>query len=152
MCGICGAFSLGNGRPDLALVRRMAGGWDDDAIAMQLNLLGWRTGTGNHWTRMRVRELRSRLNLPACDPTQPAWLTAKGAARHLGISPAYAGLLLKRGIIPGTQAVPGSIWWVDPAVLDSKELRDTLRALSDRRLVNRDHDNRTLRIPGISDV
>src|SRR5439155_11955984 len=123
-----------------ALVRRMVGRWHDDAIAMQLNLLGWRTGTGNHWTRMRVRELRSRLNLPACDPTQPAWLTAKGAARHLGISPAYAGLLLQRGIIPGTQAVPGSMWWVDPAVLDSKDLCDTLCALSERRLVKRDHD------------
>jgi hypothetical protein len=136
----------------IALVRRMAGRWDDDAIAMQLNLLGWRTGTGNHWTRMRVRELRSRLDLPACDPTQPAWLTAKGAAKHLGISPAYAGLLLKRGIIPGTQAVPGSMWWVDPAALDSPQLRQTLRALSERRRVKRQHDDRTLRIPGLSEV
>jgi len=136
----------------IALVRRMAGGWDDDAIAMQLNLLGWRTGTGNHWTRMRVRELRSRLDLPACDPTQPAWLTAKGAATHLGISPAYAGLLLKRGVIPGTQAVPGSMWWVDPAVLDSPPLRETLRALSERRRVKRHYDDRTLRIPGLSEV
>jgi hypothetical protein len=130
----------------------VAGRWRDDATAAQLNLLGWRTGTGNHWTRMRVRELRSRLDLPACDPTQPAWLTANGAARHLGISPAYAGLLLKRGIIPGTQAVPGSMWWVDPAVLDSPQLRETLRALSERRRVKRHHDDRTLRIPGISDV
>jgi Recombinase zinc beta ribbon domain len=136
----------------IALVRRMAGRWGDEAIAAQLNLLGWRTGAGNHWTRMRVRELRNRLDLPACDATQPAWLTAKGAARHLGISPAYAGLLLKRGIIPGTQIVPGSMWWVDPAVLDSKDLRDTLRALRERRLVKRDHDNHTLKIPGISDV
>jgi hypothetical protein len=134
-----------------ALVRRMVGRWHDDAIAMQLNLLGWRTGTGNHWTRMRVRELRSRLNLPACDPTQPAWLTAKGAARHLGISPAYAGLLLQRGIIPGTQAVPGSMWCVDPAVLDSPQLRETLHALSERR-VKRPHDDRTLRFPGLSEV
>jgi hypothetical protein len=133
----------------IALVRRMAGRWRDDAIAAQLNLLGWRTGTGNDWTRMRVRELRSRLNLPACDPTQPAWLTAKGAAKHLAISPAYAGLLLKRGIIPGTQAVPGSTWWVDPSVLDSPTLRETLRALSERRLVKRHHDDRTLRIPGV---
>src|SRR5439155_221501 len=135
----------------LALVRRVAGRWNDDAIPMQLNLLGWKTGTGNHWTRMRVRELRSRLDLPACDPTQPTWLTAKGAATHLGISPAYAGLLLKRGIIPGTQAVPGSMWWVDPAVLDSPQLRETLRALSERR-VKRPHDDRTLRFPGLSDV
>ena len=99
-----------------------------------------------------MRELRSRLDLPACDATQPAWLTAKGAARHLGISPAYAGLLLKRGIIPGTQVVPGSMWWVDPVVLDSKDLRDTLRALHERRLVKWHHDNRTLEIPGISEV
>jgi len=96
-----------------------------------------------------VRELRSRLHLPACDPTQPGWLTAKAAATHLRISPAYAGLLLRRGIIPGTQAVPGSIWWVDPAVLDSPALRETLRALSERRLVKRDHDDQTLRIPGV---
>ena len=136
----------------IALVRRMAGRWHDDAIAAQLNLLGWRTGTGNHWTRMRVRELRSRLDLPACDPAQPAWLTAKGAARHLGISPAYAGLLLKRGIIPGTQVVPGSMWWVDPVVLDAPQLRETLRALSERRQVKRHHDDRTLRIPGISEM
>jgi hypothetical protein len=138
--------------PFLAGVRRMAGRWDDDAIAMQLNLLGWRTGTGHHWTRMRVRELRSRLDLPACDPTQPAWLTAKGAATHLGISPAYAGLLLKRGIIPRTQAVPGSMWWVDPAALDTPQLRQTLRALSERGRVKRQHDDRTFRIPGLSDV
>jgi hypothetical protein len=32
----------------------MAGHCHDDAIAAQLNLLGWRTGTENHWTRMRV--------------------------------------------------------------------------------------------------
>ena len=133
----------------IALVRRMAGRWHDDTIAAQLNLLGWRTGTGNHWTRMRVRELRSRLALPACDPTQPAWLTATAAAQHLGISPAYAGLLLKRGIIPGSQVVPGSIWWVDPAVLDSIPLRETLRALSERGRVKRNHDDQTLRIPGV---
>jgi hypothetical protein len=133
----------------IALVRRMAGRWHDDAIAIQLNLLGWRTGTGNHWTRMRVRELRSRLDLPACDPTQPAWLTAKAAAQHLGISESYAGLLLKRGIIPGTQAVPGSIWWVDTAILSSEAVRENLRALSERRLVQRHHDDRTLRIPGV---
>ena len=126
--------------------------WRFVASALGLNLVGWRTGTGNHWTRTRVRELRSRLDLPACDPAQPAWLTFKGAARHLGVSPAYAGLLLKRGIIPGTQVVPGSIWWVDPAVLDSKDLRDTLRALHERRLVKRSHDNRTLKIPGFLDV
>lgn len=133
----------------IALVRRMAGRWHDDAIAAQLNLLGWQTGTGNHWTRMRVRELRSRLDLPACDAAHPAWLTAKQAAQHLGISESYTGLLLKRGVIPGTQVVPGSIWWVDPTVLDSPAVRETLRALSERRLVHQRLDHGTVRLPGV---
>ena len=59
---------------------------------------------------------------------------------------------IKRGIIPGTQAVTGSMWWVDPAVLDSPQLRETLRALSERRRIQRDRDDRTPQIPGLSEV
>jgi hypothetical protein len=105
-----------------------------------------------HWTGKRVRELRSRLDLPHAIRRSQRGSPRKGAARHLGISPAYAGLLLKRGIIPGTRVVPGSMWWVDLAVLDSPQLWETLRALRERRQVKRHHDNRTLRIPGISEV
>jgi hypothetical protein len=97
---------------------------------------------------VRVRELRSRLALLACDPAQ-ALLTAKQAAQHLGISSSYVGILLKRGIIPGTQVAPGTVWWVDPNVLDSEAAREALRALSNRRPVQRGDDDRTLRIPGM---
>lgn len=107
------------------------------SIGTQVRRVNWRgsqenkTGvTGEQNRRTEKGELSfSKSEFPACDSTQPAWLTTKGAARHLGISPAYAGLLLKRGIIPGMQVVQGSIWWVDPVVLDSKDLRETLRAL-----------------------
>ncbi len=100
----------------IALVRRMAGHWRDEATAAQLNLLGWRTVTGNHLTRMRVRELRSRLDQPACDPTQRAWLTATTAAQRLGLSQSYAGMLLKRAASsparkPSLAASGGSIPW-----------------------------------------
>jgi hypothetical protein len=44
------------------------------------------------------------------------------------------------------------MWWVDPAALDSPQFRETLRALSERRRVQRADDHRTLRIPGLSDV
>jgi hypothetical protein len=44
------------------------------------------------------------------------------------------------------------MWWVDPAVLDSPQLRETLRALSERRWVKRHYDDRTLRIPELSEV
>jgi excisionase family DNA binding protein len=133
------------------LVRRMAGRWSDDAIAGQLNRLGWQTGTGNNWTRARVRSLRSRLDLPAFNPElrDHSMLTAKEAARRLGISKSYLGQLLARGVIPGTQLAPGTPWWVDAEVLESNEVREALRALSQRRPVRRKSSNPTLRIPGV---
>lgn len=48
---------------------------------------------------------------------------------------------LRSDAISGTQVARGSVWWVDPAVLDSKTLRDALRSLSERRPTRRDHDN-----------
>ena len=137
----------------IALVRRMAGRWNDDAIAMQLNL----ARLENRHRQSLDADARAR----AAQSARSAGLRshAAGVAHREGrghaISasvPSYAGLLLKRGIIPGTQAVPGSMWWVDPAVLDSPQLRETLRALSERRRVQRAHDDRTLRIPGLSEV
>jgi DNA invertase Pin-like site-specific DNA recombinase len=135
----------------IELVRRMAGRWTDHAIAGQLNRLGWRTGTGENWTRERVRALRSRLGLPAFDSEQQdhAMLTCKQAAQRLGISKSYLGLLLARGVIPGTQLAAGTPWWIDTEVLGSEEVRAALRALKNRRPVQRENADRNLRIPGM---
>jgi len=35
------------------------------------------------------------------------------------------------------------MWWVDPAALDTPKLRETLRALSERRRVKGEDDDRT---------
>jgi DNA invertase Pin-like site-specific DNA recombinase len=134
----------------LELVRRMARGFSDHAIAAQLNRLGWYTGTGKHWTDARVRALRSRLELPAADPDSGhQMLTAKQAAQRLGISAQYLGLLLSRGVVPGTQIAPGTPWWIEERALISEEVQDALRDLRDRRLINRSGENRNLRIPGL---
>lgn len=135
----------------IELVRRMAGRWRDHAIAVQLNRLGWQTGAGNHWNEARVRALRSRLDLPAFDSGQhdETMLTCKEAARRLGITPTYLGMLLTRGVVPGTQLAPGSLWWIDARVLQSDEVQAALRALRDRRRINRKPADRNLRIPGM---
>jgi len=134
----------------IALVRRMAACWSDHAIATTLNRIGSRTGNGNTWTDARVRALRSRLNLPACDPQRrdPMVLTCNEAAKRLGISPQYLGQLLTRGLIPGTQIAPGTPWIIDAKQIESPEARATLRALSQRRR-NRTADDRNARIPGL---
>lgn len=132
----------------IELVRRMSGRWSDHAIATQLNHLGWQTGTGKNWTDARVRSLRSRLKISASD-TDGALLTCKEAATRLGISAQYLGMLLARGVVPGTQIAPGTPWWVDEKVLASAEVRTALAALRGRRPVKRTYGNRNLTIPGL---
>ena len=132
----------------IELVRRMAGRWSDHMIATQLNRLGWCTGTGKNWTDARVRELRSRLKLPVADPSHQM-LTAKEAAQRLGLSAQYVGLLLSKGVVPGTQIAPGTPWWIEERVLDSEEVQAALRALRNRQPLNRGRANLNLRIPGL---
>jgi hypothetical protein len=134
--------------------------WETTAIA--LLLAGWTLCGRSAWAREQYAAVAAFTIATLLGAVTPIALltapirtsaviqrTAKAAARQLGMSESCAGLLLKRGIIPGMQAVPGSMWWVNPEILDSEALRETLRALSERRLVQRTHDNQTLRIPGM---
>ncbi len=133
------------------LVRRMARRWSDHAIASTLNRMRAPTGAGNHWNTARVRALRSRLGLPAPGTTQQPedLLTAKDAARRLGISASYLSSLLARGVVPGTRIAPGSPWWIDPKVIDSAEVQRALRALKSRKPIQRTDESRNLKIPGL---
>lgn len=135
----------------VALVTRMAGRWSDHAIATALNRIGFRTGAGENWNRARLRALRSRLNLPACDPSRrdDAALTCEDAAQRLGITAQYLGRLLAKGIVPGTQIAPGAPWVIDGKAIDSPEVRNALRALSERRLPTGPDTNQNLTIPGL---
>ena len=135
----------------VALVTRMAGRWTDHFIATALNRIGSRTGAGQTWTRERVRALRNRLALPACDPNHrdDAALTCEEAAQRLGISEQYLGLLLSRGIVPGTQVARGTPWVIDAKEIASPKVRDALRALRERRLPSQADENKNLRIPGL---
>lgn len=135
----------------IALVRQMAGRWTDQAIATALNRIGCRTATSRTWNAAHVRALRSRLELRAYDPSfsNDSLLTCEQAAERLGLSPQYVGQLLARGIIPGERVAPGAPWSIRMDVIDSRELRAKLRALSQRRLPNSKREMRNLRIPGL---
>jgi DNA invertase Pin-like site-specific DNA recombinase len=133
----------------IEIVRRMSGRWSDHAIASQLNRLGWQTGTGKNWTALRIRALRSRLDLPAFDP-QRTMLTCRQAAKRLGMSPQYLGQLLSRATLPGAhQIAHGTPWWIDPDVIESGELARALAPLRRRKQGRRTDDDRTLKIPGV---
>jgi hypothetical protein len=54
----------------LDVVRQMASQYADEQIAATLNRLGLRTGWNNTWNKQRIRELRSKLQLPAFDEAQ----------------------------------------------------------------------------------
>jgi DNA invertase Pin-like site-specific DNA recombinase len=75
--------------PDaLKVMRRMAGQWCDREIALTLNRLRLRTGTGLTWTEGRVRAVRHRLKLPGYDASVAGTTTLSlaQAALHLGVS------------------------------------------------------------------
>jgi DNA invertase Pin-like site-specific DNA recombinase len=51
-------------------LRKLAGHWPDRELAVSLNRMRCKTGNGETWTTVRVREMRERLGLPEYDPTQ----------------------------------------------------------------------------------
>ena len=49
-------------------LRELAGHWPDRELAMSLNRMRCKTGSGETWTTVRVREMRERLGLAEYDP------------------------------------------------------------------------------------
>lgn len=129
----------------------MAGRWNDRDIATALNRIGCRTPTGKTWTALRVREKRNRLTLPPYDSAlrDGTVVTCAEAAKRLGLSPQYVGQLLARGVIPGTRVAPGMPWDIRADALDTPELREKLRALSQRRRGSSKPEAPNLTIPGL---
>jgi hypothetical protein len=69
-------------------LRKLAGHWPDRELAVSLNRMRCKTGNGETWTTVRVREMRERLGLPEYDPTQARVrddqsCEGRRAARHL---------------------------------------------------------------------
>ena len=94
----------------LAVMRSMAARWPDEHIAASLNRMGTRTGQGKTWTAHRVSSLRRVHGIHAYLSAQKdgEWLTMREAAATLRVTPHTIRRLIKTGVLPAVQVVPGA--------------------------------------------
>ena len=134
-------------------LRKLAGHWPDRELAMSLNRMRCKTGDGESWTTVRVRELRERLSIAEYDATSADQnlISLMKAADRLGICVGSAKSLALKGILPATQLLPGAPWLVKADALSSESVQAGVRGVIERR--PRIYDNyqydRLIRLPGI---
>jgi DNA invertase Pin-like site-specific DNA recombinase len=134
-------------------LRKLAGHWPDRELAVSLNRMRCKTGDGETWTTVRVKEMRERLGLPDYDPTRPdgATISLMKAAERLGICVGSAMSLVRRGTLPATQIVPGSPWLVPVEALSSEPVRlGVQRVIARRPKIYEDYQyDKVIRLPGL---
>ncbi len=133
------------------VVRQMATYHSDAEIARTLNRLHLKTGAGNPWNELRVRSLRSRLQLPTYKRELSASrLSMIQAAQQLGISTTVVRRLIDDKVLPATQVMPGAPWAIDTRSIASSEV---MRAAKKRKVRDsrqqRSESDGTLKLPGI---
>lgn len=94
----------------LAVMRSMAGRWSDEHIAASLNRMGMPTGQGKTWTAHRVGSVRRVRGIHAYRSAEKdgEWLTMSEAAKALGVTNHAIRRLIKAGLLPAEQVVPGA--------------------------------------------
>jgi excisionase family DNA binding protein len=94
----------------LAVMRSMATRWSDQDIAASLNRMGMPTGQGKTWTAHRVSSVRRVNGIHAYRSAEKdgEWLTMSEAATTLGVTHHRIRRLIKDGILPAEQVVPGA--------------------------------------------
>src|SRR5271163_1031640 len=94
----------------LAIMRSMAGRWSDEHIAASLNRMGLPTGQGKTWTASRVSSVRRVRGIHAYRSAEKdgEWLTMTEAATALGVTNHAIRRLIKAGVLPAAQVVPGA--------------------------------------------
>ena len=132
-------------------LRRLAG--PDRELAVSLNRMRCKTGDGETWTTVRVREMRERLGLAEYNSQQsgPRMVSLAKAAEHLGICVGSAKSLALKGILPATQAMKGAQWLVPAEALTSEAVRIGVQRVVERRpkiYENYQYD-KLVRLPGI---
>jgi excisionase family DNA binding protein len=108
----------------LAVVRSMAGRWNDDHIAASLNRMGMRTGQDRSWNARRVRSLRETHGIHAYRSAEKngAWLTMSEAAEILGVSNHTIRRLIQDRILAAEQVVPGAPYQIKASDLRTERV------------------------------
>jgi len=134
-------------------LRKLAGHWPDRELAVSLNRMRCKTGDGETWTTVRVREMRQRLGIPEYDPAKAGAKTISltKAAEQLGICVGSAKTLALKGVLPATQIMPGSPWLVPVEALSLEVVRIAVQRVIDRRpkIYEEYQYDKTIRLPGI---
>ncbi|MBP2449615.1 recombinase family protein [Rhizobium leguminosarum] len=134
-------------------LRKLGGHWPDRELAVSLNRMLCKTGDGESWTTVRVRDMRERLGIPEYDATKVdvPMISLMKAAETLGICVGSAKSLVQKGILPATQILPGSPWMVPVEALTSEAVRIGVQGVVDRRpKFYEDYQyDKVVRLPGI---
>jgi hypothetical protein len=109
---------LPQGAPDLRrtpativeMVRALATEHTDRQIAETLNARWLRTGTGQRFTRLRVRHVRLAHGIPSLAEhlRQAGWLTPTEVATQLGVHPSTATRFAREGVLQALRADDGT--------------------------------------------
>ncbi len=112
----------------LAVMRSMAGRWSDEHIAASLNRMGLPTGQGKTWTAHRVSSVRRVRGIHAYRSAEKGgdWLTMSEAARALGVTHHAVRRLIKTGILPAVQVVPGAPYQIRADDLASESVKTAI--------------------------
>ena len=89
-------------------IRKLATRWSDRDIAVSLNRMRCKTGDGETWTTVRVRETRERLGIPEGGHVDDGMISLAKAAERLKICIGSAKRLVDWGVLPATQLMPGA--------------------------------------------
>src|SRR5207249_9872758 len=113
----------------LAVMRSMATRWSDQDIAASLNRMGMPTGQGKTWTAHRVSSVRRVNGIHAYRSAEKngEWLTMSEAATRLGVTHHRIRRLIKGGILPAEQVVPGAPYQIRAADLASEQVVAALK-------------------------
>lgn len=134
-------------------LRKLAGYWPDKELAVSLNRMRCKTGDGETWTTVRVREMRERLGLPEYDSEEAngTMISLGKAAQRLGICIGSAKTLALKGVLPATQHMPGAQWLVPVDALTSESVRIGVQKIIDRRPQHYEgyQYDKIIRLPGI---
>ena len=131
----------------------MAGEWSDRDIALTLNRMRLRSGTGLTWTEVRVYAIRHRMGLPAYDPSshESTRVSLDQASKLLGVSNTVVRRLIKDHVLAAVQVAPGAPWQIARAALDSADVLEAVRVRCQRqaRSCAANRPDATIMIPGL---
>jgi hypothetical protein len=132
-------------------IRKLAGHCSDRDIAVTLNRIRCKRSDDETWTTVHVRETRERLAIPEGSRAADGMISLAKAAERLNICVGSAKRLVKWGVLPATQPMPGATWLVPVAALDTQNVRQGAHDVIARRpKTYEDYQyDKIVRLPGI---